>query len=88
LTSPKLAAGPLEEVAHKWRRLAERRRAYFVELYHTGRWKRYFAEEQFLASLRDAIRASERWADLAPSLPLEAARQDDRSPATDKRTAA
>jgi uncharacterized repeat protein (TIGR03809 family) len=86
LNSPKLAA--LQEVAHKWRRLAEKRRAYFVELYHTGRWKHYFSEEQFLSSLRDAIRASERWAEIAPFPPREAARQEDGSAVPPQRTAA
>jgi hypothetical protein len=38
----------LELAARKWRALAERRRAHFVELYHSGRWKRYYSEEQFL----------------------------------------
>jgi uncharacterized repeat protein (TIGR03809 family) len=88
LISPKVAAGSLAEVAHKWRRLAERRRAYFVELYHTGRWKHYFTEEQFLAVLRDAIRASDRWAEIAPSSPREAAEQEDPSAAPSRRTAA
>jgi uncharacterized repeat protein (TIGR03809 family) len=57
----------LEEVAQKWRALAERRRAHFVELYHSGRWKRYYTEERFLDRLREAIRVSERWAEIAPS---------------------
>jgi uncharacterized repeat protein (TIGR03809 family) len=62
-----LSTPALEEVARKWRALAERRRAHFVELYHSGRWKRYYAEEQFLYRMREAIRASERWAEIAPS---------------------
>jgi uncharacterized repeat protein (TIGR03809 family) len=57
----------LDEVAHKWRALAERRRAHFVDLYHSGRWKHYYSEEQFLRQLREAIRLSERWAEIAPS---------------------
>jgi uncharacterized repeat protein (TIGR03809 family) len=56
----------LDEVAHKWRALAERRRAHFVDLYHSGRWKHYYSEEQFLRRLREAIRLSERWAEIAP----------------------
>jgi uncharacterized repeat protein (TIGR03809 family) len=59
----------LHEVAQKWRALAERRRAHFVELYHSGRWKRYYSEENFLQLMREAIRASERWAEIAPSPP-------------------
>jgi uncharacterized repeat protein (TIGR03809 family) len=57
----------LEVAARKWRALAERRRADFVELYYSGRWKRYYSEEQFLLRLRKAIRVSERWAEVAPS---------------------
>ena len=34
----------LDEAALKWRALAERQRAYFVQLYHTGRWRRYYSE--------------------------------------------
>ena len=56
----------LIEVSHKWRELAERRRAHFVELYHSGRWKHYYTEEQFLRRLREAINTSERWAEIAP----------------------
>ena len=59
-------AGALDKVAHKWRRLAERRRAHFVELYYSGRWKHYYTEERFLLSMREAIRAAERWAMIAP----------------------
>jgi uncharacterized repeat protein (TIGR03809 family) len=59
----------LEAAARKWRALAERRRAHFVQLYHSGRWKRYYSEEQFLVRLREAIRVSERWAEIAPSPP-------------------
>jgi hypothetical protein len=44
----------LAEVSLKWRDLAERRRAHLVELYDTGRWKRYYEEDQFLK--RDARR--------------------------------
>ena len=56
----------LEEVTQKWRALAEGRRTHLVELYHSGRWKRYYNEEQFLRLLREAIRLSERWAEIAP----------------------
>ena len=59
----------LEVAARKWRVLAERRRAHFVELYHSGRWKRYYSEEQFVLRLREAIRVSERWAEIAPPPP-------------------
>jgi uncharacterized repeat protein (TIGR03809 family) len=61
-------ASALDQVAQKWRRLAERRRAHFVELFHSGRWKHYYSEQQFLESLRAAVRASERWAEIAASV--------------------
>jgi uncharacterized repeat protein (TIGR03809 family) len=58
-------AAPYGEVARKWRDLADRRRAHFVELYRSGRWTRYYTEEQFLVRMREVIRASETWAQLA-----------------------
>jgi uncharacterized repeat protein (TIGR03809 family) len=57
---------PYSEVAQKWRDLAERRRAHFVDLYRTGRWKHYYTEEQFLARMRDVIKAADTWAQIAP----------------------
>jgi uncharacterized repeat protein (TIGR03809 family) len=56
----------IEEVALKWRALAERRRAHFIELYQSGRWKHYYSEERFLFRMREAIRMTERWAAIAP----------------------
>jgi hypothetical protein len=49
--SPPREVLSLDPVAHKWRNLVDRRRAHFVELYLTGRWKRYYAE---------------RWTEIAP----------------------
>ncbi len=73
------------QVAQKWRALAERRRAHFLELYHSGRWKHYYSEEQFLHRMREAIRSSERWAEIAP--PPEEARPEHIATET-RRTAA
>jgi uncharacterized repeat protein (TIGR03809 family) len=64
--SARLPAHALDEVAQKWRALAERRCAHFLELRHSGRWKHYYSEEQFLYRMREAIRLSERWAEIAP----------------------
>jgi uncharacterized repeat protein (TIGR03809 family) len=55
-----------DEIAQKWRNLAQRRRDYFIELYDSGRWKHYFGEEQFIECMRDAIQMSERWIEIAP----------------------
>jgi uncharacterized repeat protein (TIGR03809 family) len=65
----------LDQAAQKWRALAERRRAHFVELYKSGRWKRYYGEEQFLLKMREAIKVSERWARIAPTPPRDASIQ-------------
>lgn len=56
----------LNEAVQKWRALAERRRAHFVELHHTRRWTRYYSEEQFLLKMLEAMKASDRWAEIAP----------------------
>ena len=56
----------MDNAARKWRDLAERRRAHFVDLYRTGRWKHYYTDEQFVVCMREAIAAAERWAEIAP----------------------
>ena len=64
--SARLPLHALAEVAQKWRVLAECRCAHLLELHHSGRWKHYYTEEQFLDRLREALRLSERWAEIAP----------------------
>ena len=54
------------QTAQKWRSLAERRQAHFVELYKTGRWRHYYSHEQFAARMREAAFAAHRWAEIAP----------------------
>jgi uncharacterized repeat protein (TIGR03809 family) len=71
--SERQAALAFNATAQKWRRLAERRRAHFAELFHSGRWKHYYSEEQYLQRMRDAIRLAERWAMIAPPPPDEVA---------------
>ena len=63
--SNRASAQPYGDVAQKWRDLAERRRAHFVELYRSGRWKHYYTEEQFLARMREVVHAADAWAHLA-----------------------
>jgi uncharacterized repeat protein (TIGR03809 family) len=60
------SARSYDELAQQWRELAERRRAHFVDLQQTGRWKRYYTEEQFLTEMREAVRLAEAWARIAP----------------------
>jgi hypothetical protein len=56
----------LDPVALKWRKLVDRRRAHLVDLYLTGRWKRYYSEEQFLACFRETMSMADRWSEIAP----------------------
>ena len=81
-------AHALDAVAQKWRALAERRRAHFLELYDSGRWKHYYGEEQFLYRMREAIRLTQRWAEIAPSLDEVAPGQDQSVAEGPHRTAA
>ncbi|MBV9346976.1 MAG: TIGR03809 family protein [Pseudolabrys sp.] len=52
-------------MAARWSALAERRKAYYVELYKSGRWKHYFDEAEFLARMRDVLLATRTWNELA-----------------------
>jgi uncharacterized repeat protein (TIGR03809 family) len=76
----------LDGVAQKWRALAERRRAHFVDMFASGRWKRYYTEQQFLQLVREAILQCERWAQIAPPPPGEST--GDQAAASDPSAAA
>jgi hypothetical protein len=54
-----------DKIAEKWHALAQRRLAYMRELDRSGRWKWYYAEEQFKLQRRQAERAAALWAELA-----------------------
>ena len=87
--SARLPAHALDPVAQKWRALAERRRAHFLELYGSGRWRRYYGEEQFLYRMREAIGLAERWAEIASrSVGELAPAEGEPVPDTSPRTAA
>jgi uncharacterized repeat protein (TIGR03809 family) len=64
--SPHRSAPALDAAAQKWRALAERRHVHFLELYHSGRWKLYYSEEHFLRCMSEAIKSSQRWAEIVP----------------------
>lgn len=55
----------LEEISLKWRALAERRLAYFTELYASGRWKLYYTPEAFTVRMNDVVKAAKAWRQLA-----------------------
>ncbi len=47
----------MEEIAHQWLVLTERRLAYYQELYRSGRWTRYYpSREHFAARMLDVMR--------------------------------
>jgi hypothetical protein len=54
-----------DKIAEKWHALAQRRLAYIGELDRSGRWKWYYAEEEFKLQRRAAERAVALWAELA-----------------------
>jgi len=63
---PAAQRGPrFDEIARKWRDLADRRLAYFTELYRSGRWKHYYTPENFEVRMRDVVKAAKVWGDLA-----------------------
>lgn len=61
-----------EDLARKWQALAERRAKYLLDIHRSGRWQRYFTEEQLTAQMRETLRAIERWSAMSgkpPSAP-------------------
>jgi hypothetical protein len=49
----------LERVTRRWLDLAERRLAYYEDLYRSGRWRRYFSsEQQFALRMLDVVKAT------------------------------
>ncbi len=57
-------------IARQWRALAERRRAHFIELYRSGRWRHYFTEQEFLNSVRKIAADLDSWDALAGPEPV------------------
>jgi hypothetical protein len=53
------------KITRKWRALTERRRAHFVELCATGRWKHDYTEQQLRARMHEAVRLAEMWEELS-----------------------
>ncbi len=49
----------------KLRNLAERRRAHFLDLHESGRWRHYYSESEFATSKHEAIQLADTWARMA-----------------------
>jgi hypothetical protein len=62
-----------DEIAHQWQLLAKRRRDHLLALHRSGRWRKYFSEDQMIAQMRDLVRVIKQWdesgRDDAPALP-------------------
>ena len=63
------------ETTRKWHALAERRRAYFVELYTSGRWRRYYSEDAFRAHMREVMQGVDIWTKVLERWPEPQAEQ-------------
>ena len=54
-----------EDVLNRWCVLAEQRLDFLIELYESGRWRRYHSENAFMENLREAKTVVEVWRMLA-----------------------
>ena len=70
-----------DELSRRWLDLAERRLAYFSELYRSGRWRRYYTPESFADRVVDVMKAVTVWRELAGQAPVSKADNDDLRPA-------
>lgn len=61
-----------QHALERWRVLADRRLEHMTVLYETGRWRRYFTEEEFLGVIRETKAAAEMWHRIVPVAEHEA----------------
>ena len=54
-----------DHVSQDFRALAQRRHAYYLELLQSGRWRRYFSEQEFGERLCDVLNVTKFWTTLA-----------------------
>ena len=54
--------GPYDSIARKWLALAERRRAHFIELIDSGRWRHYYTQNELEREMRKAAHLRDQWA--------------------------
>jgi hypothetical protein len=59
--SDSAAPADAAEIARRGEALAERRRQHLLELHRSGRWRRYYSEDQLLVQMRDIVREIARW---------------------------
>jgi uncharacterized repeat protein (TIGR03809 family) len=79
----------LDQIAMKWRKMADRRLEYYTELYRSGRWRHYYSQEDFAVRMLDVIKAVKVWYDLAERTSSDRHLvENERSPADRARSAA
>jgi hypothetical protein len=61
--------GRYDDIARQWLALAERRRAHFIELCDSGRWKHYFTETELRDEMHKIVLVRDRWASIVGLLP-------------------
>jgi uncharacterized repeat protein (TIGR03809 family) len=54
-----------QDILNRWCVLAEQRLDFLIELYESGRWRRYHSEDAFMENLREAKSVVEVWRMLA-----------------------
>ncbi|EAQ34426.1 hypothetical protein NB311A_17931 [Nitrobacter sp. Nb-311A] len=54
-----------QDILNRWCVLAEQRLDFLIELYESGRWRRYHSEDAFMENLREAKAVVEVWRMLA-----------------------
>lgn len=70
---------PYDSIARRWLVLIERRQQHFVQLCHSGRWRRYYTHAQFFEEMGKVLQLRNQWAQLAglpPSEQIEAQQID------------
>lgn len=69
-----------DELSRQWLALAERRLAYFSELYRSGRWQRYYTAESFADQVVDVMKGVTVWRELVRQAPVLTADNNDLRP--------
>jgi len=65
-------SGPFDSIARKWLALAQRRKAAFIDMWESGRWKHYYVTRAaFDNRMREINFCCDRWASLAGHIPQE-----------------
>jgi hypothetical protein len=59
---PRRMSAELMNKLHQW---AAKRQAHFSDLQQSGRWRRYYTENEFAALRQDADRSANEWKRLA-----------------------